>query len=502
MKKKILLQSSGFLSEGHDIQTPFRVVVSCRGNDHEIKCTRVLRNLPGKRLVCGGKINGRNIVAKFFLDSKRGKLHCRREEQGLLALAETGINTPELICSAAVDPAGQQPVLILQMLEPAIDFEKAWKSAETDWQRAGLLKNLFSLTASMHAFGLIHKDAHPGNFMVAGGILYAIDGGAVAIVKKGKALSPARSIKNLAAVFAQFESAFDYLLEDAFVFYRQKRNWTPGRSYRRYLIKQIRLQRQKKEKKYFKKIYRESTVQVCSRSWNQFMVCKRKCYTGEMKTFLRHPDAFIDKGKLLKNGNSSTVALIEMDNGFFIVKRYNIKSFTHALRRCFRVSRAWRSWKNAHRLILLNIATPKPVAMLEYKWGSLRSKAYFITEYVHGRDAYQWCHAKENSESEIQNMASKFSQILKIFYHSLITHGDFKATNFIVSGDNLVVIDLDSMRSYGRAGRKFQQKLLKDCQRLLKNWERHPFICRIFCQELEKLKFIPLSNIKLKCYEN
>ncbi|MBW1746795.1 MAG: hypothetical protein JRJ25_11240 [Deltaproteobacteria bacterium] len=85
------------------------------------------------------------------------------------------------------------------------------------------------------------------------------------------------------------------------------------------------------------------------------------------------PDSVIDSSRLLKEGNSSTVALAEVNGKLLVIKRYNIKNFIHALKRYLRNTRAWTSWRNAHRLELLGIPTPKPIAFLERRWGPFRS---------------------------------------------------------------------------------------------------------------------------------
>ncbi|MFO7816428.1 MAG: lipopolysaccharide kinase InaA family protein [Desulfovibrionales bacterium] len=368
------------------------------------------------------------------------------------------------------------PALVFRMLEDAIDFAEAWKRAVTDLQRQGLMENLAFVTASMHEEGLIHNDAHLGNFMVSGIRLYVIDGGAVGIRNKGRSLSPGKSIKNLADVLAQFDSGDDFLFNGAFAAYAKKRKWTKNPSYMNLLTKQIHNQRRKRYKKHLRKLYRESSAQICSKGWNHFMVCKRVCYTSEMACLLADIDAFIAKGKILKAGNSSTVSLVTTDRSLFVIKRYNIKSFWHALSRCARPSRAWRSWENAHRLSIIGIATPRPVALLEKRLGPFRSTAYYITEYMAGLDAYRWFNSENLERSDVQKVITQFTQILNKFHDSLITHGDFKATNFIVSEDELVVTDLDAMQTHKRAGWRFRRKYRKDLRRLMQNWTDMPII--------------------------
>jgi len=123
-------------------------------------------------------------------------------------------------------------------------------------------------------------------------------------------------------------------------------------------------------------------------SFARFMLCKKAYYAPAMTAFLDNPDKIINdpKSLFLKRGNSSTVIRIKFDNHVLVVKRYNIKNFRHRLRRFFRATRATHSWQSAHLLLLLGIATPKPVAMLERRFGYFRGRAYFIYEYIDGPD--------------------------------------------------------------------------------------------------------------------
>ena len=50
-----------------------------------------------------------------------------------------------------------------------------------------------------------------------------------------------------------------------------------------------------------------------------------------------------------------------------------------------------------------------------------------------------------------------------------ISHGDMKATNFVYSGEQLYVLDLDSLQ-WHRNESAFLEKFGKDLRRFRKNW--------------------------------
>ncbi len=470
------IDGSHLFAAGHAVQTPFCVFIQTDTGPVKLTCHRILRNLPEKRLVCSGVYGEQAVVVKFFLNPRRGQIHCFREERGIFALQAASISCPSLVLKGILLPR-KTPVLVFQKIPSAIDFSDAWDQATTDSQRKQLLSQIVSAIALLHQAGLTHNDVHFNNFMVSGPKIFTIDGAAVDIRHQGKPLSATRSVRNLGKLFAQVNPKFDRLLSQAFKTYLEKRSWSQTQDLMDRLNQQLRRARYQREKKYLKKIYRESSAHVCRKTWHRFLVCDRRLHTNGMKQFLDNPDHFIDRGKLLKDGNSSTVALVEVDQRLLVVKRYNMKNFQHAMKRCPRPSRAWHSWKNAHQLIMRGISTPRPFAVLEKRWGPFRSKAYFITEFTPGPDVYHWFHSENRNDTATgDQIIKKFGCLMRQLQDGLIIHGDLKATNFIFSDGTIMVIDLDAMRAHRWANPVFRRKFKKDCRRLVENWKDLPEI--------------------------
>ena len=209
-------------TSGRSPEMPFRVLLETDNQNIELTCSRVLRILPGKRLVCSGEYNGQDVVVKFFLDSRRAEKHCAREEKGIRALKEAGIKTSSLLFKGLLKP-GCEPVLVFKMIDRAIDFTEAWKQVRSDNGHSELLKQIVSIIADQHEAGLTHDDLHMGNFLLAGNDIYTIDGDAVNVRHKGRALSEVKSLGNLGLFFAQIYPRYNHLISDAFKVYLEKR---------------------------------------------------------------------------------------------------------------------------------------------------------------------------------------------------------------------------------------------------------------------------------------
>ena len=473
-------------SSGRNAEVPFSLLLESEGSTTELVCEQIIRIIQGKRLVCLGKWNDKPVVAKIFLNSKSAKRHFGREIEGIKALKNAGIKTPALLLQGNLLQDGT-PVLVFQRSMPAHNPLEAVLRAETDEKRSELLNQISVVIAEQHEAGLKQKDLHMGNFLLSGDDIYTIDGDTVDTWQMGTPLPKEESLKNLGLYFAQFNPEFDHLSHSAFQAYAEKRSWSPDSSLFNQLLKEVKSQRKIRKKKYLNKIFRECTAFVCHKSWNSFMVCERDYYHGEIKKLLSDSDVFIASSKLLKDGRSSTVALAEVNGKPLVIKRYNIKNFVHALKRCLRNTRAWSSWRNAHRLELLYIPTPKPIAFLEKRWGPFRSTSYYITEYVDGTDLYRLITPDRYKGLNLEVPGKRFGEILKSLANASMSHGDFKSKNFISSEDRMYIIDIEGMQEH-RFKWRFKKALKRDCERFMRNWKDMPEVARIFQIQIRKIE--------------
>jgi len=470
-------------SLGRNAEAPFKVLLKSDGSSVELICESIARIIPGKRLVCLGKWNKKSVAVKIFLNSKSARRHCEREIKGINAVANAGIKTPALLLQGNLQQ-GNIPVLVFQRIMPALNPHEVFDMAKTDEKRTELLKRIAVVIAEQHEAGLKQKDLHLGNFLLSDNDIYTIDGDTVDTGQTGTPLPKAMSLNNLGLFLAQLTPDFDHLFSAAFQAYTAKRSWPPDSSLFNQLLKEVKFQRKNGSKKYLHKIFRECTSFVCHKSWNDFMVCERNSYHGEMKRLLSDPDPIISSSKLLKDGRSSTVALAEVDGKRIVIKRYNIKNFIHALKRCARNTRAWSSWRNAHRLESLGIPTPRPIAFLEKRWGPFRSTSYYISEYVEGTDLYRLIVPDKLEKLNLEALSKRFGGILQSIANASMSHGDFKSKNFISSDDRMYIIDIEGMKEH-RFKWRLKKALKRDCERFMRNWKGMPEVAKAFQKQIK-----------------
>jgi tRNA A-37 threonylcarbamoyl transferase component Bud32 len=218
------------------------------------------------------------------------------------------------------------------------------------------------------------------------------------------------------------------------------------------------------------KALRTCTAFIARKSFRRFAVLDRRDDAPQLRGWLVAPDAPFDArgAKWLKRGNSASVLRVELDGRPRVVKRYNLKGLGHRLRRFWRPSRAWRSWRNAQRLCLWGVPTPRPVALLEHRFGWLRGRAYYVSDWVAGEPLASVLPAADPVRR--RTLLDRLCGLLTTLARFRLSHGDLKATNLLVDQDNqLMLLDLDALRRHRRQA-AFERAFARDIARLRANW--------------------------------
>jgi len=192
------------------------------------------------------------------------------------------------------------------------------------------------------------------------------------------------------------------------------------------------------------------------------------CRDAEPLEFIEKIDALMDKGQILKSGDTSYVSRLTWNDKDVVVKRYNHRGFIYSLRHTIKRSRARRGWLHGHRLEVLGIATPKPLAYIEQYKGKLIWQSYLVTEYVKGQNFYYFLRDDKISEKKRSNVSQQVAELLNSLSNHKITHGDLRHSNILITESGPVLTDLDAMKVH-RWDWMFKIKRDKDITRLTKD---------------------------------
>ncbi len=450
------------------VTVPFRVQAE---DGDTLRISRLLRVLPGKRIVGEARWRDKPALVKLFV-ARANTRHWERERQGIAALQTANLPTPAVLAAGRLDGGGH--FLLTEFFSGSRTLAERWSAVENcrpgDPRALEILLPAFVLLGRLHASGLIQTDLHLGNFLEHEGELFLIDGDGIEPVPKGTGTSRP-TLDNLALLVAQlplaWESSLD-VLNAAYTAEQERLLPEPDA-----LLRAIERAREQRLTHFLGKTLRDCS-QFAVRGTTSLFSAVVRAEKDVLAELLENPDAAVEKGQMLKDGNTCTVVRVDIGGRAFVVKRYNLKSFRHALSRFWRPSRAWHSWVAGHRLAFFGIPTPAPLAMLEERVGPLRRRAFLVTDYCPGESLMQrLLPEREPDADEAAALIDFFGTLCRL----KITHGDMKATNLLWHEGRITVIDLDAMvRHESRAA--FVRDWRRDRVRFLRNWPTHSALYR------------------------
>ena len=453
-------------------------------NGQSLLVEQWLRVLPEQRYVAKAQWQGRSVLVKAFVGSKAARQY-QRELAGAQLLTEQQISSAAVL--AAKQHADGSAYLLLEFIDNAHSLADAWLECSAQQplseQQSIVLGQALSTVAHMHLRGLWQSDLHLDNLLQQGEQLYVVDGGGVQSEQAGQPLSQDKVVANLAVFFAQLPSAFDAHLEELLIHYLLANGEHALRLEK--LQQQILSVRQWRVKDYLNKAARECSL--FSAKINLFgLRAVWRAAQDQLEPLLANPDGAIAGGHIYKTGGAATVARIEHGPKKLVIKRYNIKNVLHWLKRFWRPSRAWHSWREGHRLSVLGIATPQPLAVIENRWCGLRGSAWLISEYCGEQDIIARLAAYTDDDAVPEAEISALVELLNALIREKISHGDLKGHNILWHQQRCYLIDLDAMQQH-QSMRSFTRAYLKDRTRLLRNWPQDSPLYTLLDQRLPQL---------------
>ena len=462
---------------------PLSIELADAAGPAQLQLLSLLRVLPGQRYVGAGVWRGRTVLAKLMVGAKAAR-NFQRELNGVRLLAEQGLTTPQLLADGLQE--GEGGWLLFEFLEGAHSLGDAWDAVASlpvlaDEQVAVLAEALTAI-GQMHLKGLWQEDLHLDNLLRQGGKLYLIDGAGICVEDAGKPLSRQKVLENLGVFFAQLPISLEPFIEELLVHYllSNGEHALPLEA----LLKQVEKVRAWRLHDFLNKTGRDCSLFSVQQGAFALRAVRRE-EEPAMLPVLARADALLDQGHLYKTGGAASVGKVEVDGRTLVIKRYNIKGFAHWLKRFWRPSRAWHSWREGNRLAFLGIATPKPLALLEKRFLWLRGRAYLITEHLPGPDIIErfapYVDSGDAPESELAALDHLFAELIR----ERISHGDFKGHNLFWQQDRWALIDLDSMCQHASLA-SFAPAYARDRARFMRNWPQNSALYQVIDQRLPK----------------
>ena len=429
-------------------------------------CTALLRVVPGKRKVYDAMWNDKSVIAKVFSHKISARRHLKREWQGLSLLVNRGLSAPEPLFYGHTED-GRWAVVVQKIAESSTALD-VFQETHEPAKKLDLLVLVCKELAKQHNKGVLQKDLHLGNFLLGGDKVFALDTGQMRFSRRE--LDRKNSIPQLAMLASCLPDTNTESISMLCKEYFKARGWRFGKPDQISFQKQLAVHRRRTLRKGLKKCLRTNKRHLRIKAGRYIAVFDRAfCQKAEPLDFIEQIDAMMDDGQILKNGNTCYVSRLMWNGKDVVVKRYNHKGFIHSLRHTIKRSRARRGWLHGHRLGMLDIATPKPLAYIEQYKGKLIWKSYLITEYVEGQKLYDFLRDDNITEQQRLNKIQQVVKLLDKMGKYRITHGDLKHTNILIADYSPILTDLDGMKVH-KCNWTHQRHRAKDRARILKNW--------------------------------
>ena len=462
MSSTIKIITSNELSTAEQLPaTPF--YLSFNGNNKEMwLCQNVYRHLQKKRIVLKLHRGSNTVVGKLFYRKK----DYNREIRGQKWLENKGFLTPKVSSAREnnIQLDKKSWMLVYEHIDTISIASAMLKMTLAEQQK--ILLRCCQIVAKMHARGLSQDDIHLDNFLYDHDRIWIIDS---ASIKNNKApLNKKLALKNLGLLLAQTPTEQRPNIAEVCQHYSD--------IYDYFIIKPVELDnaiarmQRKRWSHYKKKLSRNCTEFWVAKNNAGITIIRNDYLSDELLLQLKNIDQWMESGHRLKSGNTATVAKVCYNGKSYVIKRYNIKNWRHAISRSLRPTRGWDSWHSGNYLRFNKIDTPLPVALVEERFGFIKKRAWLITEYANGIDLLTAAQPKNTSPVASSQLPSLVANLVRQLIKANISHGDMKATNIIVTSDGLQLIDLDAMQIHA-SHTKTVTAINADISRLLRNWD-------------------------------
>ncbi len=186
------------------------------------------------------------------------------------------------------------------------------------------------------------------------------------------------------------------------------------------------------------------------------MVAGEFCQADKAAAFISGMDSLFASGRVLKDDRAAKLVQTTWNGRQIVIKAYSCRGIHRKIAHCLRGSRAARTWFFSHLLGRIGVRTAAPLAYFEQRKVGLPWRSYVIMEYVRGRNLHHVLREATAIDSGNKGVISAVKRSMDILASHGLSHGDMKHSNFLVTPEGPVIIDLDAMKE-GRPGRDIRR---------------------------------------------
>jgi tRNA A-37 threonylcarbamoyl transferase component Bud32 len=170
-----------------------------------------------------------------------------------------------------------------------------------------------------------------------------------------------------------------------------------------------------------------------------------------LDSLLADPDGILERGQILKAGNTVRAARVEINGKYYFLKRFNCKGWSYSLKNVFRRSRAVRSWLVSWGFRLRSVPVPLPLVCLEERSMRLLGRSYILFDFVENSEPLSKFWPKAGAAARKDLLVGLGMMLGRMHFFGAL-HGDLKWSNILVRDQDcsaLYLTDLDGSKIIG-----------------------------------------------------
>ncbi|MCC5811260.1 MAG: hypothetical protein JJU06_12895 [Ectothiorhodospiraceae bacterium] len=388
-----------------------------------------IQRFAGKRVVTHGWLDGRRVVAKFYLGAFGQWWEWYRGVRGARAFLAAGVPAP------AVHYAGYLSAVPAWLtVMDHVDVDEPWPP-EGDAMPEEIHFRLLATMAELHARGIQQNDLNAKNFLPSSGRLFAIDGDRAR--RYGTALSRRRALANLVRFYGGKTAFPEAAVIAGYRYYCEQRQWAWNEVDEQQFLASVRLAR------------RATAERVAARSrrgWKHFSLKRTDQRRSIVDRRVLPTDTQWDR-LLPTTVTEQTGHIAKAGEIPLRIRRLAGETLGIGLSPLVLGSRPMRAWTTSILLRRLRLPVERPVAVVEQRLGLLRHEGYLLQQAnpqaIPAIAAFAMLPpaARADLIKQIVSLAQRL--------HALrLTHDNFQLGALIVDRGRVLLLDVEGVRRY------------------------------------------------------
>ncbi len=192
-----------------------------------------------------------------------------------------------------------------------------------------------------------------------------------------------------------------------------------------------------------------------------------------------------ESDNVLASDDSSAILKLESDSGFVAARYYFKSTLKKKISSTVRQSEACVSWFYGHHLMVNQIRTPAPLAMMEERKIGVCLRSWYLSESDDSIDCESYYVHNQSITPAMANIVSAIVDLFISLRECHLSHGNIKAGNILISPTGPSLTGNEKMAFHANA-RKAEKMFRYDIETFMDSWDEKYSVYKHFKQAFLK----------------